>query len=87
DTIVGGGSPNIGSGEVESLTGIRDSVVELESLEHYKSKCFELPVELENRKLECTTDETEQAPNVTEWSGELDFTEFLYAETFFDHFK
>ncbi|KAI3848012.1 hypothetical protein MKX03_001124 [Papaver bracteatum] len=42
-------------GEPESLTGIREPTVELENLEHYKSKCFQLSVELEKRKLECTT--------------------------------
>ncbi|XP_026432867.1 uncharacterized protein LOC113330222 isoform X2 [Papaver somniferum] len=42
------------SGEPESLTGNMETVVESESLEHHKSKCFELSVEFEKRKVECT---------------------------------
>ncbi|XP_026421270.1 uncharacterized protein LOC113317363 isoform X2 [Papaver somniferum] len=65
DRIVEGGSANTGtkrekikrmesSKEPKSLTRIREPVVGLESLEHYKSKCFELSVELEKKKVECT---------------------------------
>ncbi|XP_026423432.1 uncharacterized protein LOC113319384 [Papaver somniferum] len=43
------------SGEPESFKGMGETVVELESLEHYKSKCFQLSVELEKKKVECTT--------------------------------
>ncbi|RZC47883.1 hypothetical protein C5167_040829 [Papaver somniferum] len=43
------------SGQPESFKGIGETVVELESLEHYKSKCFQLSVELEKKKVECTT--------------------------------
>ncbi|XP_026423800.1 uncharacterized protein LOC113320044 isoform X2 [Papaver somniferum] len=58
DTIIDGGSSDNErkrkyaermSGELESLAG---SVVELESLEHYKTKCIELSVELEKKKME-----------------------------------
>ncbi|RZC47936.1 hypothetical protein C5167_040875 [Papaver somniferum] len=61
DGIVGGGSTNIGttrkevettSGELTSLTGIREPVIEMESLEHYKTKCIELSVELQKNKVE-----------------------------------
>ncbi|MCL7050784.1 hypothetical protein MKW94_015465, partial [Papaver nudicaule] len=64
--IIEGGSASIGtkrknvrrtecSGELESLTGTRNPVVELESLERYKSECVKLAAELEKKKVECTT--------------------------------
>ncbi|XP_026432886.1 uncharacterized protein LOC113330238 isoform X1 [Papaver somniferum] len=40
------------SGEPESLTGITETAVESEILEHYKIKCVQLSVELENKKVE-----------------------------------
>ncbi|KAI3860853.1 hypothetical protein MKX03_002469 [Papaver bracteatum] len=62
DGIVGrGGFANIGtkgkgvettSGELNSLKGIREPVIEMKSLEHYKTKCFELSVELGKKELE-----------------------------------
>ncbi|XP_026423797.1 uncharacterized protein LOC113320018 isoform X2 [Papaver somniferum] len=72
DRIQEGGSATIGRNmtnveitdwcrELESLTRIRESMVELETLEQYKSKCFQLSVELEKmrvelerKKVECT---------------------------------
>ncbi|XP_026423804.1 uncharacterized protein LOC113320080 [Papaver somniferum] len=61
--IEDGGSPKIGekrktvekmerTGDLKSLTKIGEPVVVLESLEHYKSKCFELTLELEKQKME-----------------------------------
>ncbi|XP_026423383.1 uncharacterized protein LOC113319336 isoform X1 [Papaver somniferum] len=63
DTIIEGGTANIkrkrenveSYGKLESLTGIRENVVELEGLEHYKIKYSELSVELEKKKVECNT--------------------------------
>ncbi|XP_026432650.1 uncharacterized protein LOC113330010 [Papaver somniferum] len=44
-----------GSGELESLRITREPLVEVESLEQYKSMCLQLSVELEKKKVECTT--------------------------------
>ncbi|XP_026450509.1 uncharacterized protein LOC113358877 [Papaver somniferum] len=63
DRIVGDGSAKAGakrkkverterSGELKSSTGISEPVVELENLDHYKTKCIELSVELEKKELE-----------------------------------
>ncbi|XP_026423407.1 uncharacterized protein LOC113319348 [Papaver somniferum] len=43
------------SGDLEALTGIKEPTVELKNLEHYKRKSFQLSVELEKKKVECTT--------------------------------